>query len=217
MKVIGILLLTLLISCGKKSAGDKYTPPTGPNYSPIFTTSDLTLEDIAEEFYIEYYHQKGEHFNGTLPPINFYDLKTLNFVNTQARVPHAVKFEMDFHYDAANNQTTMAGVCLSYPNGQKEILIDTAVWETIGQGFSCGNNECYERRRALVFHELGHCVLERQHKDSKYQNFNLSIMNSVLLRQNDVLRWEQEYFEELFSLDHSHLQSEIATWVQNNP
>lgn len=45
------------------------------------------------------------------------------------------------------------GLCVVYSTGEKEIKIDPTYWSHIG----------FDERTALVFHELGHCVLGRDH------------------------------------------------------
>jgi len=49
------------------------------------------------------------------------------------------------------------GQCKSYSNGSKEIVIDQPYW----------NQASDVEREYLVFHELGHCILGREHLDSK--------------------------------------------------
>ena len=49
------------------------------------------------------------------------------------------------------------GQCKSYSNGSKEIVIDEPYW----------NRATDTEREYLVFHELGHCILGREHLDSK--------------------------------------------------
>lgn len=197
-----ILSLVTLMSCGKKE-GKKYEPPTGIGYSPIYTGSDPQFTQTINDFIDEHYHYTNRTLSIVdMPPINFYDLSSLTFLNNPA-------INISKHYfQGANNQNTMAGVCLSYSNGQREILIDETVWSLISNAPGC-NGSCAERKKALIFHELGHCVLNRDHKDDLYNNFNLSIMNSILIKQSSIVRWEENYYEELFTEDHTHLQQAI--------
>ena len=61
------------------------------------------------------------------------------------------------------------GQCKSYTNGSKQIVIDQPYWNRADQ----------MEKEYLVFHELGHCLLGREHKDIKDSNgFCLSIMQS---------------------------------------
>ena len=61
------------------------------------------------------------------------------------------------------------GQCKSYSNSSKQIVIDQPYWNKADQ----------MEREYVVFHELGHCLLGRDHQDSKDSNgFCLSIMQS---------------------------------------
>jgi beta-lactamase regulating signal transducer with metallopeptidase domain len=61
------------------------------------------------------------------------------------------------------------GQCKSYSNGSKAIVIDQLYWNRVND----------REREYLVFHELGHCVLGREHKDTRDENgICTSIMQS---------------------------------------
>lgn len=61
------------------------------------------------------------------------------------------------------------GQCKSYSDGSKQITIDQPFW----------NQASDLEREYVVFHELGHCVLGREHSDEKDGNGNcVSIMQS---------------------------------------
>ena len=49
------------------------------------------------------------------------------------------------------------GQCKSYSNGSKEVVIDNFYWSRADD----------MEREYLVFHELGHCILGREHHDSR--------------------------------------------------
>lgn len=202
-----VVLLFSIISCGKtNSGGGNASPPSGPEYSPLFISSNSEFDIFLNEFANQYEIYRMTNFAEEIPPINFYDLESLPYLSKLAIVV-ADYVQEDSHF----SRSVMAGVCLSYPNGKKEILIDPAVWDQIDSGAGCNGN-CFERKQALIFHELGHCVLGRTHKDDKYLGFNLSIMNSTLTKQSDVVRWENAYFEELFTNNHSHVHDSIRIY-----
>lgn len=46
-----------------------------------------------------------------------------------------------------------SGECLTYSDGEKQILIDTHYWSQMVDS----------EREELIFHELGHCVFNRDH------------------------------------------------------
>ena len=51
------------------------------------------------------------------------------------------------------NRTDVAGTCETMVNGQKVINISRGNWDSY----------CIEQQRGIIFHELGHCVLDRAH------------------------------------------------------
>lgn len=54
-------------------------------------------------------------------------------------------------------------------------------------------------RRAVMFHELGHCILNRRHKnDYSEEGVPLSLMNAAVIDSNIYTENEHYYHEELF-------------------
>lgn len=49
-----------------------------------------------------------------------------------------------------------AADCRELSNGQKSIYVSKALWDAY----------CPSQRRGMLFHELGHCVLNRDHSDN---------------------------------------------------
>jgi len=92
------------------------------------------------------------------------------------------------------------GVCFVYSDGAKEIIIRKSWWDTV-------NNQEY--RESLIFHELGHCALDRDHLDETASNgglsYKISMMNSVILTPEAYQPNKSEYLEELFTGDYSDL------------
>ncbi len=93
------------------------------------------------------------------------------------------------------------GVCLIYSNDQREVLVNLDWW----------NGQSSRRRELLIFHELGHCALGREHQDNKVEksNFSSSIMNSVLMSERDYRMFLAPYHFELFTRDGDVLLSAI--------
>lgn len=56
------------------------------------------------------------------------------------------------------------------------------------------------RREALIFHELGHCLLKRKHDDAREQTSGkmLSIMNTYLISTKEFISKYDYYLMELF-------------------
>jgi hypothetical protein len=64
------------------------------------------------------------------------------------------------------------GVCITYSDGRKEIEIDLEFWD---------ESEDLAREE-VIFHELGHCVLDRDHDETlvKPSGYFYRIPNSVM-------------------------------------
>jgi len=61
------------------------------------------------------------------------------------------------------------GQCKTYSNGSKQVVIDLPYWNSADE----------IEREYIVFHELGHCLLGREHKDDKDSEGDcVSIMQS---------------------------------------
>lgn len=83
------------------------------------------------------------------------------------------------------------GQCKIYSDGMQEVVIDERYWSRIG----------YAEKEFLVFHELGHCILGRDHDDSEIVgDICKSIMRSGLtdcsVLYDEVNR--ELYIKELF-------------------
>lgn len=71
-----------------------------------------------------------------------------------------------------------AGVCFVWSDGYREIQINSKHWSSYSE----------EQREQLIFHELGHCVFNFNHDDSKMpDNCPNSIMRSFMFN-----KWEVE-------------------------
>ncbi|MCR9203282.1 MAG: hypothetical protein NXH75_01810 [Halobacteriovoraceae bacterium] len=86
------------------------------------------------------------------------------------------------------------GVCFEYPDGTKEIIVRREWW----------NNVNDEYKESLLFHELGHCRLGRDHlndiqKDSTGIDQKVSMMNSVIVQPNSYKDHKEQYQIELYT------------------
>ena len=77
------------------------------------------------------------------------------------------------------------GVCLKSEIKTPYIYIDPERWQTLSD----------IKRKMLVYHELGHCKLNRKHTDQQYK----SIMGPVMRTNKDLEDNEDYYIEELFT------------------
>lgn len=86
---------------------------------------------------------------------------------------------------------SVAGQCTYYSHGPNHIIIDSEFWSRASDDF----------KEMIIFHELGHCVLDRDHREGQLDNgFCLSIMRSGEEPCRDVYNENTKdyYIEELF-------------------
>ena len=106
-----------------------------------------------------------------------------------------VKFEVgDIPINFGNiKNESYQGVCYTYTDGTREVIIRKSWWD----------NHTDDYRRSLIFHELGHCRLDRDHLDETHEVngevMKISMMNSVIIRPRDYTRYTNPYHNELFT------------------
>ena len=97
---------------------------------------------------------------------------------------------IDIPINFAKLKNRKVGVCYSWDSGYREIEIDRDQWE---------KELTEDQKSALIFHELGHCELNRDHRDDLKEDMcPESIMNWMLLRDSCMKKYKIEYFEEIF-------------------
>lgn len=84
------------------------------------------------------------------------------------------------------------GVCYSMIDGSRYIILDRDFWNSFRDEAT---------RELLLFHELGHCALNRfEHIDhNREDGLPASIMNSSLIETKDYVNNRDYYLDELFS------------------
>lgn len=91
------------------------------------------------------------------------------------------------------------GVCFSYPDGTTEVIIKESWWNSASQSL----------KESLLFHELGHCVLGRDHDNETHEansrTYKASLMNSVIVNPGHYNSHKGGYLTELFTLNKSPL------------
>lgn len=85
---------------------------------------------------------------------------------------------------------TVAGQCQRNEDRPNQVIIDQSIWDESDAFY----------REFLVFHELGHCILNRGHLDSKNSDGSCaSIMHSVIgICRNEYDTRRADYLDELF-------------------
>jgi len=82
------------------------------------------------------------------------------------------------------------GACEIVGNGTPTININEATWKRLTE----------EDRKGLMFHELGHCVLHRNHvREVSPQGIPVSLMNPYRINTQTLVANEEWYMKELFT------------------
>ena len=88
---------------------------------------------------------------------------------------------------------TFQGVCYIYSNDLREIIIRRQWWDSASDS----------DKESLLFHELGHCRLDRDHDDEVNiiggKSVKMSMMNSIIVLGNDYSNHRPGYLDELFN------------------
>ncbi len=99
------------------------------------------------------------------------------------------------------------GVCFEYPDGTKEIIVRKQWWDAVGEAY----------RESLLFHELGHCRLGRDHLDDVRQSSNdthkISMMNSIIITPQKYNSYKEEYQRELYTYNTDELFQSLGIVV----
>ena len=85
----------------------------------------------------------------------------------------------------------VAGQCTFYSNSPNHVTIDTDFWRRSSENF----------KELIIFHELGHCSLDRDHREGQLENGScISIMRSGLEPCRDAYNdfTKDFYLQELF-------------------
>lgn len=107
-------------------------------------------------------------------------------------------FTIDFHEMNVEGHISdieehgIAGQCQTYTDGNKAVVIDETYW----------NKSSDLKREFIIFHELGHCILNRGHHDEANENGRcVSIMNSgsAGCELSYTEKNREAFFDELFS------------------
>ena len=85
------------------------------------------------------------------------------------------------------------GICATYQDGSKEIIIQESWW----------NLQTEDYKESLIYHELGHCLLGRDHHDETIavsgQDFKTSMMNKTIISPTHYSPHKESYHKELFT------------------
>jgi hypothetical protein len=121
--------------------------------------------------------------------------------------PYVQRFERDTGYAVdvpisfQKQQGFVIGVCYTYSSGERKINIDPDYWKETET-----NPKKDEMRESLIYHELGHCVLGQDHRETLTRHpdysflFPNSVMYPVIIGEEDFYsQFRTHYVEELLS------------------
>lgn len=111
--------------------------------------------------------------------------------------PYIKEFEETYHVDASfiearladgdllKNQPDVVGLC---EMGKRRVSFKREFWNVFG----------YQERKLLVFHELGHCVFNKDHRDDFYTDgCPKSIMATFLITESCFMAHHSDLIKEL--------------------
>lgn len=94
------------------------------------------------------------------------------------------------------------GVCYIYSDGTREIIVRANWWQSATD----------DDKESLIFHELGHCRLDREHDNSQTPTHDkASLMHEVIVRGLTFQKHRSAYVNELFTQDKTTITNSFAT------
>lgn len=100
------------------------------------------------------------------------------------------KDDVSIMFDLVDEDPAVVGTCFKFGN-HLTIRIKTLEWGIFTS----------EEQEVLIFHELAHCLLGREHCDSTAEGKPISIMNSNVISPQLYKEKRNELIDELFAAD----------------
>jgi hypothetical protein len=96
------------------------------------------------------------------------------------------------------------GVCFTYPNGDKEIIIKKSWWDKTSE----------TQKELMIFHELGHCHLGRTHDEQvvnhEGRDIPVTIMNPTIPLSSWYNEYKDGYITEFFTYEKAKMLSALT-------
>lgn len=209
MRLILLGFLLFLASCGSKDKGIVLVEG-----GRQFETSNPVFNEFTDHFTAMGLLQGIPSVDISNIPINFGDVNNIPGANLRTRnhshkhgshCEHKKTDKAEYHFAKINriDRAEVVGVCISYSDDSREILIDERLW----------NDFTREEKEILVFHELGHCFGNRSHKSEKRFGIDLSMMAPTIINPSDYLVFYDLYMIELFTENHGPLYDRITEGI----
>lgn len=179
-RVVWMLSLVVFIAgCGVKShqVDALMNRITGQGDGPVLDKmSDPAFHSYIYRFENDFFRMTGHSIDARTVAINF-----------------------DQQYFQKKDRSDMLGVCLSYGDQAKEILVNPRYWPRLSE----------TSKKYLIYHEMGHCKLGREHDDSKQEGTPLSMMTTYIISDASFQLYEDEYLFELFTGNNDQIEHSI--------
>ncbi|OUR96854.1 hypothetical protein A9Q84_10985 [Halobacteriovorax marinus] len=137
------------------------------------------------------------------PTFKSYAQSFTSYAKTYLNQPGFVIGDVPINFGDTEN-TSFDGVCNTYSDGTKEVIIKQSWW----------NSASVHQREVMIFHELGHCSLNRDHDSEIISKESYvvkgSIMNPVIPGSSHYLQYKTAYLTELFTYNKAPLQQAIG-------
>jgi len=164
MKVYALALLAL-VGCG---AAEQHPPVPTQEPRPDTAITDEQVQEYYDEFM-----QLCDYTNHTLCHTNAPKLRSIQIVDKEELLKQAAKIKV--------TSTTTVGLCVySYRTNNPTNIISSNVYLLNNNGY--GQNWYPDELRALIFHELGHCLLQLEHPNPTRPSTDPAIMNYQMYR-----------------------------------
>ena len=224
---------------GMRRSGWIFLLAWGLLYGPLYSCS--AISDFVEN------REGGRKFNTSNPVFDKYIYRFEKYGQFYKKDKYFHVGDIPINFGDTENPL-FDGVCFSYSNGEKEIIIKKSWWDrhekkeveeenqddkdikdeakevvesTEKDGeegeeeevvdAKNGASEDKEKKESysliqesLIFHELGHCRLGRQHLEESFEKglgfeVKKSMMSHNIVTSNDYRKYKEGYWEELFT------------------
>ena len=153
--------LLLLVGCGSAESQRTLTPGQEPR--PKTTVHDQQVKEYYDEFV-----RLCDYYNSSTCATNMPKLRYIKIVDKKELMLHAEEINM-------GSKTEAVGLCVYYYNPKTNAIVESYVYLLDNNGY--GENWFPEEVKALVFHELGHCLLRLDHPNPARPETDPAIMN----------------------------------------
>lgn len=182
MKVYLLALFTL-VSCGSADLVETQPQPKR-EHRPKTAITNEQVKEIYEEF-----TSLCNTYSSSICAKNINKLRFIKIVNKKELNKYAENSD--------SNVSNPAGLCVYYYSPKTKAIVESYIYLLNDNGY--GENWFPLELKALVFHELGHCLLQVDHPKPARPNNNPAIMNWRMYSHETYIKHWDEMVNELFT------------------